>query len=37
MVEVAVAQRTEVVPKGQRLEHFTVAWNALEGASSQVR
>jgi divalent metal cation (Fe/Co/Zn/Cd) transporter len=31
MAETAISERTAVVLRGQRLEYFTIAWNALEG------
>lgn len=31
MAETAIMERTVVVRRGQRLEYFTVAWNAVEG------
>ena len=31
MVQSAVLDRAAVVRRGQRLEYFTVAWNAVEG------
>ncbi len=31
MVESAVLDRAAVVRRGQRLEYFTIAWNAVEG------
>jgi divalent metal cation (Fe/Co/Zn/Cd) transporter len=31
MAETAILERTAVVLRGQRLEYFTIAWNALEG------
>jgi divalent metal cation (Fe/Co/Zn/Cd) transporter len=31
MAEIAVLERTAVVPHGRRLEYFTIAWNTLEG------
>ncbi len=31
MAETAILKRTAVVRRGRRLEHFTIAWNAMEG------
>jgi hypothetical protein len=31
MAETAILERAAVVVRGQRLEYFTIAWNALEG------
>jgi divalent metal cation (Fe/Co/Zn/Cd) transporter len=31
MAETAILERRAVVCRGRRLEHFTIAWNALEG------
>jgi len=31
MAEIATLERTAVLRLGRRLEHFTIAWNALEG------
>ena len=31
MAETTVLERTAIVLRGQRLEYFTIAWNALEG------
>src|SRR6266581_2005647 len=31
MAETAISERTAVVLRGQRLEYFTIAWNAIEG------
>src|SRR2546425_6442023 len=31
MADIAVLERMAVVRRGKRLEHFTIAWNSLEG------
>src|SRR5437870_7604853 len=31
MAETAILERTAIVRRGRRLEHFTIGWNALEG------
>src|SRR6266700_5096058 len=31
MAETAISERTAVVLRGQRLEYFPIAWNAIEG------
>ena len=31
MAETAISERTAIVRRGRRLEHFTIGWNALEG------
>src|SRR5438552_18973010 len=36
MAETAILKRTAVVRRGRRLEHFTIAWNAMEGLGAVV-